>query len=251
LALGSVLLLLADLLTEVINDEFHPGYLLWTPVKRILDLNAESSLGTWFSVAALLCCSALCALIAAVKRARSDRFARHWWTLAALAFALSIDEQAQLHDPGIGSQVRERIALHGVLCFGWVVPAFVTLVIIVIAFRHFVGDLPDKVRHGFVLAAVLYVMGEMGVEMADGWWADRYGRANLTYDVMTSAEEFLGMIGLIVAISTLLTYVTRHLGDVRFSTSPYEPATTEMPASQSQSAPASRSVAPDGATRLR
>lgn len=95
----AVALLAADLMTEVIDALLTPGTIIWTPVKRVLNLNAEASFGTWFAFAGLLICALLCVVIARVKTARNDRFTRHWWGLGIIATALSIDEQAQLRDP--------------------------------------------------------------------------------------------------------------------------------------------------------
>ena len=209
-------LLALDVGSEVIDDLLHPSWLVWTPAKRILDLNAEASFGSWFSVAALFTCALLLSVIAWAARQNGDRFARHWWGLALIALALSVDEQAEVHDPGIGTQLRDRLSLNGVFYFGWVIFGLVSVLVVALIYRRFILALPPDIRFRFAVAAALYVGGELGFEMINGWWADRAGRTNLTYDLLTSAEEFLSMLGIVVAISALIAYLGSHVGTVRF-----------------------------------
>jgi hypothetical protein len=206
-ALGAITvgLFAADVAVELIDELFAPGFLGWKPIARILDLNAESSIGTWFATTMLLLCAVLLGIIALGKREARDRFARHWAGLAVIVLGLAVDEQAKLHDlgSGFGGEMRERLGLGGVLYYGWVIVAAATVVVLAVVYWRFVFALPASTRARFIVAGALYLAGEMGVEMAGGWVIDRDG-ATLTYALMTSVEEFLGMLGVLVAIGTLL-----------------------------------------------
>ena len=199
-----------DLVAQAVDDLVGPRILGWSELVRITDLNSEASLGTWFSVVGLAACALLLALIAHAARQRSDRFARHWLGLSAILLGLSVDEQAKVHDLGIGAKVREYISLPGPLYFGWVLVALVSLVVVWWLYRRFVMALPAAVRLLFLLAGAVYVAGEVGVEMVSGWYAVHTGRRDtLTYATITSIEELLGMLGISIALCGLLVALER------------------------------------------
>jgi hypothetical protein len=217
LGIASIILFLADVAVAVLDSAFdHPTIMGWTQTARVLDLNKEASLGTWLTVTCLLTLAALFAVSALGDRSMNARFTRHWWGLAVIAIGLSIDEQAQLHDPGggMGAWARERLPLEGLLYVGWVIFAVVSIALLGYTYRHFFLNLPATTRAGLLGAAMLYVTGEVGVEMLGGWWIDSRGRG-LTTELLTSVEEFLGLMGLVLAISALLGYVRDQVGEVR------------------------------------
>lgn len=216
-ALGAITigLFVADVAMAVVDEEFAPTFLGWGPIVRLLDLNAESSVGTWFATTMLLLCAVLLAAIALGKRRSRDRFALHWAGLAIIVLGLAIDEQAKLHDlgSGFGAEMRERLGLGGVLYYGWVIVAAITIVALGVTYRRFVFALPASTRARFVVAGALYVAGEMGMEMVGGWVFDREG-ATLTYYLMTSVEELLAMLGVLVAFGALLGELRTAAGPV-------------------------------------
>jgi hypothetical protein len=204
-----------DVGTLIVDETLEPTFLGWEPVARLLDLNSESSIGTWMSVMLLALCAGLLGLIARARHAARDRFRWHWTLLALLALGLSIDEGAKVHDlgSGFGAEMRERLNLGGALYYGWVIVAFVTIVILAIAYRRFVIALPRETRTWLMIAAGVYVAGELGMEMAGGWVMDRQGQT-FPYLLLTSFEEFLAMAGVLIAIGALLTLARTAVGPV-------------------------------------
>lgn len=205
LAVVTVGLFAADVAMAVIDHVFAPSFLGWEPILRILDLNAESSIGTWFATTMLLLCATLLSVIALGKRRAGDRFARHWAGLALIVLGLAIDEQAKLHDlgSGFGAAMRERLGLGGVLYYGWVIVAAATIGMLAVLYWRFVFALPRSTRTRFIVAGGLYLAGEMGMEMVGGSIMDGSG-ATLAYALSTSVEEFLAMMGVLVAFGSLL-----------------------------------------------
>lgn len=219
LVVAATALVLLDVVMEVMDSILnHPSMMGWAQIMRILDLNQESSLGTWLAVTSLLVITATLGVIALWERTTGGPYVRHWLGLTLITGGLSIDEQAQLHDPGggLGAWARERLPLEGVLYFGWVIFAMLSIGAIFILYRHFISALPPATRVSLFLAASLYTAGELGLEMASGWWIDRNGRG-LTAEILTSGEEFLGLMGLVAAISALLGFVQQKIGDIRIS----------------------------------
>lgn len=205
----------ADIVMQTLDAIYAPTFQGWQQVSRILDLGSESSLGTWFAVVMLLLCAVVLALIAYAKHQVGDRFARHWTVLALLAFAFSLDEQAKFHDAGGGAQVRESLGLGGVLYYGWVVIALISVVAVAFIYRRFIVHLPAGIRNALIVAAGFYVGGEVLVEMVNGWLMDSQGDTYL-YKTTTSVEELFGMIGVLVAFGALLVYSRTAVGSVGF-----------------------------------
>ena len=72
-------------------------------------------------------------------------------------------------------------------------------------------DLPVRIRILFIIAGSIYVMGAMGLELVGGYHADTYGVRNTTYVVLVSIEEILEMIGVVIFIYALMSYISSML----------------------------------------
>lgn len=224
LVLGLILgaLFAADLASQVINASglIDSETIGWSQIARMLDLGAETSFGTWYQVMALVFLALLLAAIGLAKRQAGDRFTRHWFFLALLALGFSVDEQVKLHDAGgVSLEMREQIGiLHGPMYYGWIVLGLLSVIIIGISYRRFLADLPRATRRLFLLAALLFVGGEVALEMVSGWYADLSGsKTDLLYQTITSFEEFFGMAGILVAIAATLHLAQAYFGELRLS----------------------------------
>lgn len=206
----------ADLLTLVVVELglIDPTTIVWDSIVRMFDLNAESSLGTWFSAVGLTALSMLLIAIAFAKRQFGDRFAKHWLVLGVLMLGFSIDEVAKLHDPGgAGWQdIRDRIGLSGPLLYSWVIAGMVSVVVVAYCYRRFIGHLPQATRGLYILAAALYVGGEVVTEMFSGWYVDISGEQDFIYHALTTVEESLAIAGIFVAIAATLQYIQSNFG---------------------------------------
>jgi hypothetical protein len=223
MGLAAGVLFAADLVAQFADRILAPDVIGWEQVMRILDLGAESSLGTWYSVVGLAMLSLALGIVAFAKHASRDRFAKHWLILAILSLGFSLDEQAKFHDPGGNTaELRDRLGLGGPLFYGWVILGLLSVLIIAYYYRHFIFDLPATTRRLFVLAAALYVSGEIFFEIIAGWYADASGSEfDLIYQTITSFEEFLGMLGMFVALAAVLHYIQAQYGELRVILSDY------------------------------
>ncbi|HEX5167303.1 MAG TPA: hypothetical protein VFV93_17985, partial [Thermomicrobiales bacterium] len=169
-------------------DVFNPDAMGVRQVMRMLDLGAEASFGTWYQVIALSMLSMILGTIAIVKRQVDDRYTRHWFFLALLALGFSLDEQVRFHDPQGGTEVyRERLGLSGPIFYGWVLAGTLSVVVVWLIYRRFLADLPRTTRHLYMLAAGLFVSGEIVMESLSGWYADISGsETDLIYQTLTS-----------------------------------------------------------------
>ncbi len=176
-----------------------------------VDVDAEGNIPTWYSSMALLCAALLLGTIAAQVRQRKQRWAGHWQALSVLLVAMSIDEVAQLHEH-LG-HLHEMWKTHGIFYFAWVIPGAIAALVTGLLFLRFVLHLPAGTRNRFVLAAVVFCTGALGVEAISGWRAETMGMNNMTASVIATVEEDLEMIGVAIAIVALL----RHMAAERMS----------------------------------
>ena len=79
------------------------------------------------------------------------------------------------------------------------------------------AHLPPATRRLFVLAAILYIGGAIGIEMIGGQHASLYGEQNLEYAIITALEELLEMLGTVVFIYGLLSYMKRYINEFQIS----------------------------------
>ncbi|WP_346623448.1 hypothetical protein [Blastococcus montanus] len=174
------------------------------------NVDREANLPTWFATAVLLLAAASVAGVAAWASRTRDRWRWHWWVLAATFCYLSIDELVRLHEKAIGP-VSQVIDATGIFTFGWWVPAAPLVIVFAIAYLRFLRALPAKVGGLMVLAGALYVGGAMGMEIVGSWVADARGTLSPAYSVVTTVEEMLEMLGVIVFLHAVATYANSRL----------------------------------------
>ena len=207
-------LVAVDIIVQSVQAMFHPGFPGGSDIRIVTELEREGSFGTWFSVIALALLAILLGIVGFVNLRERARGAWYWLGLAALATAFSIVEQVRFHRTGSGA-LQERYGLDGPFHDSWVVMGVISVGVVALAYRRFLARLPDTTRRLFLLAAGLYVTGELLLEMAAGWYVDATGTADLIYQTITTFEEALGMTGVVVAIGGTLHYIGEALGGIR------------------------------------
>lgn len=177
---------------------------------RQFDLDSENNLPTWYSSLTLLFCAVLLGIIGLHERKTGSRSARYWQTLAAVFLYLASDEAASLHEMTsifIAPIIKQYDWFHGYLYYPWVIFGALGVLIFVGSYRRFVVTLPIRTRYLFILAGTLYVGGALGVEIAGGRSAYSYGTESLTYTLLVACEECLEMLGVVVFIYALASYL--------------------------------------------
>ena len=190
------------------------------------NVDAENNIPTWYSSFALLFCSALLAIIASAKRLKGDRFTRHWIALSVIFLYLSLDEVASIHELLI-EPLRSLLDASGFLYFTWVIPGAIFVVICLLLFLQFLRSLPAKTRRLFLLAGTIFVTGALGVELVGGYYAESSSQNNMTYAMITTIEESLEMVGIVVFIYALLSYMSSVVSEVKISISDQERASKQ------------------------
>jgi hypothetical protein len=199
-------LLVVNIVLQVIRYRTGHDYLLG--LLRLFDVNEEANIPTLFSTLLLLSAGLLLAVIASGERARGGRDVGRWKLLSAVFLFLAVDESAMLHELFItpGHELLGR-DVPGVIFYAWVIPYFLLVLGLMVYLGGFVLRLPTAIRTQFILSAVLFVGGSLGVELFEGIQDKWHGEHTPIYALLASIEEGMEMAGVIVFIGALLHYI--------------------------------------------
>jgi hypothetical protein len=207
-----VSLLTIDFALQTLTELLGPPLPSWDRLVKLFNVSREQALPTWYSIIATLTC-ALLAVIAAARWRSGDRCRWHWTGLAAVFVAISVDEQIAAHEALTGP-VRSVLNASGVLYYAWVIPALAFLVVFAGIYSRFFLALPDPFRRLFLIAALLYVGGAVGMALVGAWLADTRGVETLTYQTVATIEEVGEMSGIATLLYALLNYLRSRIGPI-------------------------------------
>ena len=180
---------------------------------RIVNMDLEASIPTWYSSVNLAVSAALLAAIAATVRARKgthDLFA--WSTLAFIFTCLSLDEISGIHE-SVGSLIRTIVPTSGYFRFAWVIPALAALPFLGATFFGFLTRLTARRRAQFLVGGFLFVVGAVGMEMIGAkFYAEAGDQPTLPFIVCFHIEEFLEMISIVLFNAALIEHLTELQG---------------------------------------
>lgn len=200
------------------------GVLYGGPFVRLFYVGADLSLPSWYSALVLVFASILLAITSfTVRSSRSPRYARRWAILAAIFAYLSCDEMLRLHERMSSILLQPALDALGVipgglLYYPWVIVYAPLVLIFVAAYFPFWLALPIRIRRLFVAAGLVFVGGAMGVELFNAYHDDVSGRELLVF-VGTHIEELMEMVGIVVFVYALLSFLESQLevGALRIS----------------------------------
>ncbi len=192
----------ASLTGQVATHFFGDGH-LWGFVPEF-HLDREMNVPTWFSGFLFLFSAALLWKAGSLRFDSGGRFATYWRSLSILFIFLSIDEVAALHEMAV-DPIRKALHASGFLYFSWVFAGIVFCAVLALIYWRLVFSLRARTRTLFIVAAVLFLGGALGMEMIGGRWVEHHGSSNLTYVLMANAEEILEMLGQVIFIEGLFT----------------------------------------------
>ena len=88
------------------------------------------------------------------------------------------------------------------------------MVFLALFFSNFLFKLPKTTSVSFIIAGIIYLTGLLGIEMVGGYYHELHGKENLTYSLISTLEESLEMLGLILFIRALLDYLSAHFSEI-------------------------------------
>jgi hypothetical protein len=170
-------------------------------------VDVEHNIPTYFSVVLLLIAASLLANVA-MRIAKQGVPHLSAWVVLSLGFSLmAVDEAFQFHELlnlPVGTLLGDGDL--GVFFYPWVIPGIALVFVLGLCFMRFLLHLPATFRFRFLMAAILYLGGAIGVELVGSHHAELHGSENWTYSLIATLEESLEMAGLITFIWALLDY---------------------------------------------
>lgn len=214
-----VFLLIASLIGQLLKLSF--GYKTLKGFIPFFNLNAEQNVPTFFSALLIVFAALLLLLIGTLDKTLKKPDAFKWFFLSSIFLFMSFDELSSFHER-FTSMFRGVLGKEnlGIFYYAWVLPAIVIVSILGLFFLKFLLRLPPKTKSTIFLSAGIYFSGALGMEMVGGAYAEKHGLQNLPYILMSSVEECLEMLGMIIFIHALLGYISYSYQDVivRFKT---------------------------------
>ena len=180
----------------------------------LFSIDREHNIPSWYASSTLLLCAVLLATIGLAKKQDGARYVLHWIALSIIFLYVSVDEGAEIHEL-LTSPLRSALNVSGFLHSAWVIPGAAFVLILALAYLRFLRDLPANTWRLFLLAGCLFVGGALGMELISGRYADSYGLENMTYAMLATVEEFFEMLGVVVFLYALMSYVSSQVGEVR------------------------------------
>ncbi len=202
--LGSIVIILTILGVMAISGQRNA----FGEATLLFDLDYEISVPNWFSVILLFVLSATTFTIALTETARKNRFSSHWQWLVIIFLLMSIEESASFRDSIITIPLRDLFNLSGIFYFSWVIPVGILTLVFIVSYLRFFRQLPNNVRNFFLLGFFVYVSGAIGGELISGWLITQRNDLNI-YSYITTFEELLEMMGMILILHALLLYICR------------------------------------------
>ena len=184
---------------------------------RLFRLDEEINIPTLYSSLALAFSSILLGIISYMKKVANSQDVNYWKILSLIFLYLAVDEMCSIHE--MLSTIRPLLNAGGLFYFTWVIPGLIFVVIFVALFWRFIQSLPRKTRNLFLISGAIYVGGAIGIEMIGGYHSEAYGEDTPLYSLITTIEESMEMLGIVLFIYALLSYITSYLKTVNFQVS--------------------------------
>ena len=175
---------------------------------RLFNVDLEGNIPSLFSAGLLLFASLLLTVIAVREKRQAGHAMLHWAVLSFGFLFMAVDEACEFHEKLI-EPVRHLLGDQnlGIFYHAWVIPGMALVLVLALFFFRFLLRLPAKSRSAFLVAAILYLGGAIGVELGAGLFVELHGRQSLTYSMIAAVEESLEMGGVIVFIWALLVFI--------------------------------------------
>jgi spermidine synthase len=185
----------------------------------LFSVNLEQSIPTWYSTILLLLAVAILAVIAAAKWRGIDSYRWQWIGLTLIFLYLSMDEAVSIHEFA-SNPLNITFKTSGYLYFGWQIVAVPIVLIFALLYLRFLFHLPAYTRYGFILSGVIYVSGAIFIE---GLSANQLFLDNdvftYRYMVIATVEETSEMLGVVLFIYSLLSYIVALQSHFQFRSS--------------------------------
>lgn len=209
-------LIIVSTVGQIIKYNYNLNYKICSTIINNFFLGYESNIPTYFSSLLNLFSSMLLLLITIMESGRNAKYVFHWAILSIGFLYISLDEMITIHE-WFSEQIKSVLGYKdlGIFTFAWVVPGIVIVLILAVFYSRFLIQLQVNTRRWFLIAAMVFIGGAIGVELLGGKHYEVYGAENLKYRMMQTLEETMEMTGLIIFVWRLLKYIADQFGSIR------------------------------------
>jgi len=206
LGMSIAVLLIVHTIGLVLTHYIDNIYL--TKFFRNFNVDQESNIPTFFSSVLILFCAFILGIIALVeKKLGKSTTSIQWGFLGIIFLILAIDESATFHE-GLTGPIENILSWSGVFQAAWIIPYGIFFLVIALTYFRLILSTPTRIRNLIFLSSILYISGAIGMEVIGGYY--RQGKfAEIEEIILFIAilEEALEMVGIVIFIYSLLTYV--------------------------------------------
>ena len=199
------ILLVANLVVIAIYAIFDSTRGGWLPELFILD--GERNIPTFYSAISLML-SALLLFLIAIRHRKSGSQWGPWLGLSLIMCFLSIDETVLIHEQLV-EPTRKLFNISDAFYYAWIIPYILIAAIVFLSYFKFLMRLPKRTRFLFLLSGGIFILGAAGFEAGGNVVRLVYPRV---YNISTTIEELLEMVGVVYFIYALLDYI-----DIKFN----------------------------------
>lgn len=211
LATFILLLVIAQIFGLVMKFVFDHGRLFG--LIPLFDFNAEQNIPTLFSTLLLIVSSLSFFLLWYVQR---DEEKKSWiWLMFTVIFIfLACDEFCEIHE-NLSEPFHLLFDTKGLLYYAWVIPyGLAAIFILIFAFPLWL-KMPNRIKVYSALAAFLFLMGAVGMEMLGGQRFEMLGdQLDLGCGILATIEETMEMAGLVLLIYSLFRLIEEKYGGI-------------------------------------
>jgi hypothetical protein len=172
---------------------------------RFVQLNGEANLPTWYSTSQLSLAAVLAWVCGSFGRLRGLSGGWAWRIVAAALAFVSLDEVGQVHER-VSTYADRWLATGGPDWWAWTIPYGTAGVLGAFLLRSWWRSLPTSTRRSFLVGAVVFASGAIGLELAEAAFAstEEYEFIPVT---MTVVEEAFEMFAVAYVIGALLAHI--------------------------------------------
>lgn len=178
------------------------------------NFDREKNLPAIFSSINLFAASILLAVIG-FTRLKISTIKTFWFILSVAFLFVGLDELLRIHE-GLGNQISAKTEVSGIFYYSWIIPYGIAVLVLGIFVVKPLFKLPAETQKGFIVSAVIFLSGAVGMEMFTGWYVTTNNLENepilfmpKTF-VFYTIEELLEMIGVTYFIYVLLVFYKKY-----------------------------------------
>jgi hypothetical protein len=212
LVLSAVAIALA--LINVIREVYQQVLGAELKLSTVFIFGDKINVPTWYSSALMLLAALLLLTIAWSGKSRGNQYTLHWGLLASLLLFLSLDEVSSIHRRVYFlSQYLRVTNLQRI----WVLLIILAFAGSVLLYRKFFAQLPRPIIIQFSITAILYWISFVvdKLDTRDYWNYYAMNGVMRTTRLWSTLDEVFELIGLIVFIHALLSYMSVNLKELR------------------------------------